>query len=546
MKKFFGLHMKMAVLSFSSVLLAIIIGGVIVVDKFSRILEKEIGMRAIAIARTMAQLEDVKANVGKPDGHLYIQPIAERARLATGVEYIVVLDMEGVRYSHPVEERIGKKFTDADLGPALANNEYISNAEGVLGPSVRAFVPIKVDDGQRQVGVVVVGILTPTIVTLLRSIQIQLYYSMAAGLLIGLLGSLYLARKIKSAMFSLEPEEIARLLEERIAVIQAMNEGVIAIDTECRITIANDEAVRIIGRPGDEIIGRHVREIIPNSRLPEVLETGKPQLNQEMILNETIILANRVPIKFKGEIIGAVSTFQDKTEVNRLAEELTGVKSFVEALRVQNHEHLNKLHTIAGLIQLGQHQQALDFIFNVTEEQQEITRILTKNIYNSSIAGLLLGKYMRAKELKVDFVIDRRTRLRELPLPLKTGDLVLIIGNLIENAFDAVRLLGPERRKVYFYMNDSDDFLEIIVKDLGPGIPEEIREIVFEQGFTTKGSPNRGLGLYLVKRCLILSGGTISIDCPQEGGTNLFIKIPKIIDGRKRDSGLRGDICVSN
>jgi two-component system sensor histidine kinase DctS len=173
--KFFTLRTKMAILSFGSVFLAILIGGIIVVDKISATFEKEAGMRAMAIARTLAQFEEIQKNIGEPGGAVTIQPIAERTRLATGVEYIVIVDMEGIRYSHPVEERIGKKFTDVDLGPALANNEYISSAEGVLGPSVRAFVPVKIEEGTRQVGVVVVGILIPTIGFLLRTIQTQLY-----------------------------------------------------------------------------------------------------------------------------------------------------------------------------------------------------------------------------------------------------------------------------------------------------------------------------------------------------------------------------------
>lgn len=525
--KFFSLRTKMAILSFGSVFLAIFIGGFIVVEKISDILEKEIGMRALAIARTMAQYEEIKNNVGRPGGAAKIQPLAERTRLATGVEYIVVVDMEGIRYSHPVEDRIGKKFSGTDLGPALANNEYVSRAEGVLGPSVRAFVPVKVDEGTRQVGVVIVGILTPTIGSILRTINIQLYYSLAAGLIIGLLGSLYLAKKIKSAMFSLEPEEIARLLEERVAIFQAIGEGVIAVDNNSRITIANNEALRIIGKSSEEIIGRHIKEIIPNSRLPEVIETGQAQKNFEMFLNDTVILVNRVPIIYKGEIIGAVSTFQDKTEVKRLAEELTGVKAFAEALRVQNHEYMNKLHTIAGLIQLEKYEQALDYIFDFSEEQQEITRLLTDSIFDSSIAGLLLGKYSRAKELRVKFEIDPNTRLREIPPSLEAGDLVVIIGNLIENAFDAVRCKEPDRRKVYFSMFDNPDCLYISVRDMGPGVPVEKRQKIFEYGFTTKGSGGRGLGLYLVKKYTDLAGGTISLKCPEKGGAEFNICLPK-------------------
>jgi len=525
--KIFSLRTKMAILSFGSVFLAILTGGFIVVGKISVTLEKELGMRAMAIARTLAQSEEIQKNVGTPGGTAVIQPIAERTRLATGVDYIVVLDMDRIRYSHPVEERLGKRFDDADLGPALANNEYISRAEGVMGPSVRAFVPLKVEEGTRQVGVVVVGVLTPTIGSLLRTIQLELYYSLCTGLLVGLLGSVYLAKKIKNAMFSMEPAEIARLLEERQAAFQAMEEGIIAIDNNCRITIANDQARRIIGRASENIVGKPIKEVIPNTRLPEVLETGQPQINEEMFINNIVVLTKRVPIKFKGEIIGAVSTFQDKTEVNKLAEELTGVKSFVEALRVQNHEYMNKLHTIAGLIQLGKQHEALDYIFHLTEEQQEITGFLSKNIFDNDIAGLLLGKYLRAKELRTELIIDRNTKLKGLPKYLDTGDLVVIIGNLIENAFDVVRNEIPERRKVFFSMVDGSESLIIKVRDLGKGIEAEKKERIFEQGYTTKGPKNLGIGLYLVKRYVDLAGGTISVKCPEDGGAEFFILIPK-------------------
>jgi two-component system sensor histidine kinase DctS len=528
-KKYFNLRTKIVVLSFGSVLLAILVGGFIVVEKISDTMEKEIGMRAMAIARTIAQYEEIKNNIGSPDGMDKIQPLTERTRLATGVEYIVVVDMEGIRYSHPVEERIGIKFSGPDLGPALANNEYVSRAEGVLGPSVRAFVPVKVDEGTRQVGVVIVGILTPTIGSILRTINIQLYSSLASGLIVGLLGSLYLAKQIKSAMFSLEPEEIARLLEERVAIFQAMGEGIIAIDNKSRITIANDEALRILNKSSEEIIGRDVNDVIPNTHLPEVLQTRQAQNNCEMFLNDTIVLVNRVPVIYGGEIVGAVSTFQDKTEVNRLAEELTGVKAFVEALRVQSHEHMNKLHTIAGLVQLEKYEQALDYIFDVTEEQQKVTRFLTKNIFDSSVAGLLLGKYSRAKELKINFEIDLDTKLKELPLRLEAGDLVLIIGNLIENAFDAVRQKESDSRSRNVYFGMFDSFQQVIIKvsDQGCGIPMAEREKIFYHGFTTKGAESRGLGLYLVKRCIDLAGGSISVSCPKKGGTEFIICLPK-------------------
>lgn len=243
------------------------------------------------------------------------------------MEYIVVMDVNQVRYSHPLKEYIGQKFSGSDACRALANHEYLSRAEGELGPSIRVFVSIKTDQGTRQVGVVAVGILTPTLAELLHGIRRELYLSLLARSLVGILGAVLLARRLRYVMFNMEPREIARLLEERTAVFQAVGEGIIAIDRQQRITIMNDEAKRLIGIEGD-VTGELINEVLPGTRLPEVLETDQAQLNQERTFaNRSPILTNCLPVRVKGEIVGAVSTFRDLTEVQQMAEELTGVKN---------------------------------------------------------------------------------------------------------------------------------------------------------------------------------------------------------------------------
>lgn len=515
---------KMAVFSFLLFLVAITVGGYLIIQKVTYMFEEEIGMRAMAIARTLAQMDEIQNNIGNAGGWEVIQPIAEKTRLATGVAYIVVLDMQRIRYSHPVQERIGKVFTDKDVSAALANHEYISRAEGVLGPSIRAFVPIKIDEGNRQVGVVVVGVLTPTVAEVLRSVNLQIYSFLAVGLLIGLMGSLFLARNIKRAMFSMEPDEIARLLQERTAIFQAMDEGVIAIDTNCRITIINNKAKNLLGFHSDAV-GKLISELIPNASLPRVINTGEPEHNREAVINNTIIISNRVPVKVNEEIVGAVATFRDKTEVHSLAEELTGVKAFVEALRVQNHEYMNKLHTIAGLIQLKHYEQAIDYIFDITEEQHKITSLISKRIKDFRLAGMLLGKYARAKELKIKLIINKKSYLDKLPENISSNSLVIIVGNLLENAFDSVRSEESKRRKVYFEINEVSDYITIIVKDWGNGIEPGKEEEIFQHGYSTKGK-GRGIGLYLVKRNVSNLKGDIRIVHPKQRGMKFIVRLP--------------------
>lgn len=523
-RKVLPLRVKITLLSFGLIVLALMVGGIILIENFSVTLENELGSRALAVARTVAQIEDIQNHVGKPGGETVIQPIAEKIRLATNVEYIVVIDMDRVRYSHPLQDRIGQRFEGGDEGPALADHEYISRAAGVMGPSVRAFVPVKTDEGTRQVGVVVVGILTPTISKLLSDIRSRLYVSLFFGLLIGLVGSIYLADNIKRTMHNMEPEEIARLLEERNAVFHAIGEGIIAIDREMKITVMNDEAKRIVGITKD-VVNKPITEVIPDTQLVHTLQTGNIVINKERILNNTAVLVSRLPVIVDGEIIGAVTTMKEKTELHKLAEELTGVKKFIEALRVQNHEHMNKLHTIAGLIQLKRYDEAIDYIFEVTAEQEELTLFLAKNIHDYSVAGLLLGKYIRAKELKISLEIDRYSHLEELPQGLDSSSLVIILGNLLENAMEAVCDLEPERRKIRVLLRNLPEHLLIRVYDSGKGLSEENKERMFQHGFSTK-DPQRGVGLALVHQYVTNASGEIKVDSVEDNYTIIEILIP--------------------
>jgi len=516
---------KMALLSFATVLLVILTSSIFILQKISTVMEQEMGLRALAIARTLAQSDEIKQDLLAPTINPNIEELAERSRLATNVAYVVVLNMQGVRYADPLASRVGTTLVDADVAPGLADHEYLSMTAGVLGPAVRAFVPVMTGDGTKQIGVVVVGVLTPTNLALFGNIYMQLLLSLVAGLGIGLLGSLLLARNIKRATFSLEPEQIARLLKERTAIFMAISEALVAIDKDGLITFANEQACRIIGLP-DNPAGQPITSFIPNSRLPRILQTGRPEYNREMVLNTTRVLVNRVPIVAGGQIIGAVSTFREKTELSRLAEEMTGVKKFVEALRVQTHEYMNKLHTIAGMVQLGRTEEAIDFIFSYTEEQQELTAFLARRISDYSIAGLILGKYSRAKELKIEMEIDRQSHLANIPPQLGTGGLVVLIGNLLENAVDAAFDTAEGAGKVYFGLFDGAQGLTIIVGDNGPGVAPEDRQRIYDLGFSTKDAENRGVGLYLVKSHVENAGGTIVLDSLPEGGTRVTVTIP--------------------
>lgn len=234
-----SLQFKMFIFSFVIVLFSIITSGAMMIHNIAGAFEKEFGARAIAIARTVAQMTDVQESVGTDDGFEVIQPIAERIRLATDVDYIVVFDMNGVRYSHPSESKIGTILEDIDENVASSQHEYISKALGIQGFSIRAFVPIMNSDATKQVGVINVGILSPKWYILVGQYKSDILISLFWGIVIGMIGSILIANHIKRQTLNLEPYQIARIVQERSAIMQAMDVGILATDESGKITFIN-------------------------------------------------------------------------------------------------------------------------------------------------------------------------------------------------------------------------------------------------------------------------------------------------------------------
>jgi two-component system sensor histidine kinase DctS len=520
-----GLRMnwKITILSFGIVLFAICLGGIILIGRIIHIQEEELGQRLQVTARTVAQLPSVIGGVSDPNRRTEINSIVERIRIINNVDYIVVMDMNGIRWSHPSASQVGLPSRGTDERPAFAEHTYISKAKGEHGTALRSFVPI-MDEQHEQIGVVLAGQLLPGFVHVVADMRGQIYMILLLTLLFGVWGSWMLSRHIKEQMFQLEPREIAQLLVERTATFNAMHEGVVAVDSAERITVFNDKAKQMLHIEGD-VIGRPIREVLPDTRLPEILQINDSIYNKELSVGQAQILSNRIPIKVGGKTVGAVAIFQDRTEIAKIAEELTGVKEFVGALRVQNHEYMNKLHTIGGLIQLDHKEKALDYLFETMESQKELSGFLSKNISNESVAGLLLGKISRGKELGVEVRLDRQSSLKDIPRDLDQHDIVVVVGNLIENAFDAVAK-KTGNKEIFVSIEQDDEVFSLLVEDNGSGMDEETKRKLFTRGYSTKGGEGRGIGLYLVHSIAKKSGGRIEVDSVLDGGTSFMLTFP--------------------
>lgn len=522
MKKYFPLNIKIMFLVILILNLVLVLVGVIIINYVNDLQIEEIQHNAMDIAQAVSKNQIIVNDLVLKKESEDIQFLAEEIREKTRANFIVVMGMDGIRYSHPEPEKIGKHFVGGDEIEVLnTGNSYISRAKGTLGTSIRAFTPVY--RGEQQVGAVSVGILLENVEERINSISKFIIIALLSGNILGIVGSILLARHVKKSIFGLEPEEIAKILQEKNVIIDSIKEGIIAIDNQKKITMANKQVKEVLNYE-EELIGKNIMDVIENSRLPKLLETGEPEFLYEQNINDTVILTNRIPIKVNGQVVGAVASFNKKTEVQKLAKELTGVKKFAEALRSQNHEFMNQLHTISGLIQLGEYDSALEIISQFTHEKQKITSFIMDRIRINEIAGLLLGKFDQAKELNINLKIDAESQLTNKSLHLKER-LITIIGNLIENAMDSLDLNKIKDKEIYLGIFEKDK-LEIIVKDNGPGIASEVQNKIFKRGFTTKGKKSHGIGLDLVKRNVEFLNGEIILDSELEKRTEFKIIIP--------------------
>ncbi|AJQ27035.1 DcuS/MalK family sensor histidine kinase [Pelosinus fermentans] len=508
-KSLFSLQTKIAVLACIVVALALLVADVIINAKISENAQTEASNEAIEIARIVANSAVVIEGLSGKRDEKQIQVFTEKTLSISDVRFITVMDMNRVRKSHPNASKIGEFYEEDDADPVFEGQENTSINQGSLGTSLRALSPVFDEDG-RQIGVVLVGIMVESVQAAIDDNRAGIYIGVGVGMLVGVLGALLLARNIKKILFGLEPSAIAKIFEERSAMLQSVREGILAVDQESRMTIANEEAIRLFQQAGikGDPIGKKVDEYVPNTRLQNILKTGEAELDQEQDLNGTIILANRIPVIVDGEIVGAIATFRDKTEIRQLAEKLTGVRIYAEALRSQTHEFMNKLHVILGMIRMGYYDRLTQYVSGIAHQYQLEVGFVVKKIKDPVLAGFLLGKLSLAREAGVEMKLSETSFLPEPDQPEIVHELITIIGNLINNALDAVEKSTTKEIGIDF--SHGNNVLTIEVSDTGLGMDEEVKQNIFMKGYSTKGE-DRGLGLYLIQRSLERLGGEINV-----------------------------------
>lgn len=526
------LSIRTQMLGLVGALLALILGmqGIYLNLSKADLLSEQIGMRALSVAKTVAVIPELVDAFDSPDPAVIIQPIAERIRAETGAAYVVVGNRDEIRYSHPVPERIGGRMVGDDNAPALIEGRsYVSLATGTLGEAVRGKTPVRRSTGE-IIGVVSVGFLQEKVS---QDVGRSLYLGwlmIAASVLLGLTGALWISVHLKRLILGLEPHEIARLVNEKEAILQSIHEGVVAVNREGRITLLNQSAKRTLGiQDGRKFLGVPVDQLVPNSRLQEVLTSGERQFDRELWVGDVPVIVNRVPIfNPQGDVDGAVSTFRSQQEIRELYSALKKVSADADVLREQAHEFSNRLYTISGLLQLNQIDEALALIHQEGRIEQEEVRFVLQHLKNPVLGAMLLAKMNTARQKHIQFELDSNSSL-EVMLTQSGQDVLLkIISNLIDNAFDAVRERSDVVPRVRLFFTDLGDQVLIEVEDSGPGVDPEALALITQQGYSTKPGEHRGIGLALVQRIATLYAGDVYLEEGELGGACFVVTLDKM------------------
>ncbi|MDP9826529.1 sensor histidine kinase [Kineosporia succinea] len=503
----------------------------------------------LALAQTISIEPSVHAALETDDPSARLQPYTERLRQATNTDFITVMTPGGIRYTHTNASLIGKQFL-GHTDQARAGHAFTETYTGTLGPSVRAVAPIE-DASGRVIALVAVGVTIDNVGELTKEQLPPLFIAGAVVLLAGAGTAYGLGRRLERQTLGMGQAELTRMFEFYEGVLHAVREGLLIIDPAGRVQLMNDEAMRLLGLSAS-VIGQRLADLPLPAGLMEALQRGGTQVDELQLTREGVLVVSQSPARWNGRVLGSVVTLRDHTDLVALSDELSQTKSLTESLRSQAHESANRLHSVITMIELGETDRALEFATSELAGVQELTDRVISQAQEPVVAALLLGKAAEAAErgIRLEFPGDLEVPDGVLP----SRDLLTVLGNLIDNAFEATLTGAPEERRVSVeaYVHSTAVPLALRPGEVppasgsdsgGPGTPggSELRlrvgnsgppvadpELIFERGWSTKqvdasgakfglngtavktGS-GRGLGLALVRQSVERNHGTIAL-----------------------------------
>ena len=441
------------------------------------------------------------------------------------IDVISFVSRENIRLYHSNHELIGTEYDGAIPEFEKVSKEYYTaNETGPSGSQRRAYAAVY-DKNGNYTGFVMTILLLENIKA--ETLQILFIFALItiAAILIELIISAELSSSIKKSLHGYEPNVFSAMFQVRDNILESLNEGVLAVDKNGVVQFANRSAAKMLGKKkAKELINTPFTDCCNDGFIKNVIATGEKEFNiQEQSIDNSNVLIDCIPIKEKDDIIGAVAILHNREEYTKLMEDLAGTRYLVDSMRANNHDFTNKLHVIMGLIQMEMYDDAVSYIENISIVQRETISKIMSVVDEPSIAALLIGKSARASELNIKFILNDESHYSKTDLLLPSELMVTVIGNLIDNAFEAINIKDIQRQKeLRFGIYSRENALLITVEDTGIGISKDNLEHIYDNGFSTKGE-GRGTGLYQVKEMVEAIGGKITVESQENVGTSFTV-----------------------
>lgn len=521
-RKKYKLQTKIGFLVFLLLLLVIVLANSVYAWNEFRQETNDARQLALQTSRSVAgfpAVEDAFENGEKQEADV----ISEQIRMQVNADQVYIIDRNS-----EVIAGDGKEL-DPDSGDAYTalvfGGSYVREGNTDNEEVIRSHAPVSIDYGD-YTSVEGAAVVEYSKAAIRADVWKQTGRTAAISLIVLLIGAVctvWLSRSIRSDTLGLEPYQIADLYRDRAAIIGSVHEGIIAVDNNDRVTMVNKAAEELLQLPRNRE-GLLIEEVLPSSRERKMLNDSSVIRNEEIITASKTLIVNESPIAQYGQRVGRVFTFRDKTEMKQMIEAFSDVKKYSDDLRAQSHEFTNKLYALMGLLQLGYYTEAEQMLMDESNAQQKHTKMVVDQIRDEKLQAVLLGKAAAASEKKTNFVIDSESFLSSMPKHVTLTSLIIIAGNLIDNAIEAVN--GQKKREVSFFVTDIGNDIVMEIRDNGPGMPEDLQTDLFQQGASSKGE-GRGYGMANVKNEVDELGGMIEVYSNPEEGTVVSVFIPK-------------------
>lgn len=509
------------------VVISLLVTSFFMIEYIKKREDEIIRQKIYATAKVVANDNRVKDDIKHHRKTLAIQKFANRVMEETGTDFVVITDETFTRYSHPINEFVGKNFSNIeDISSTFHSGDHYSKQSGVLGDGLRFFTAIKDDDGN-NIGVVCVGYTKETVKKQILHSQEKILFGLLIGIVVAITLAIVYNNRLKRILLNYEPEEIAYNYIEKNLISDYVSEGIIAINMNKKVIVKNSSANQILDKAGYSKVkkGEQIPDKLFEIFFRDIIEENQTSRDELIVLNHIEVLVNRNAIYQNGKLYGGVVTLRDQSEMKKLITELSGTEKYNDSLREQSHHFMNKLHVLHGLIEMKSYDEVEKYISYLKDDYHEKIGYISESIKVPAIAGFLLAKVREAKQKNISLLIDPDSRIiNKEGLDELYNELLIILGVLIDNSMESIADNEEGKIVVYLYLNTDENILLCQVYDNGCGISKDILENVFERGYSTKGE-NRGYGLNAVDTIVKKYNGLIDVES-EVSKTKFTIEIP--------------------